>query len=142
MTGRSGVRLLGRAVVAAGLALSAVVHLDLAATYDGIGEQLTVGDLFRAQGVVGLLAAVAVALLGSRPAVLVGVLVALASTAAVGASVYVRIPPVGPLPELYEPVWYAAKARSAAATAVAAAVGIALLARRPVADVARETGRR
>lgn len=136
VTGMSGVRLLGRGLVAAGLAVSAAVHLNLAATYDGIGEQLTVGDLFRAQGVVGLLAAVAVALLATRLAVLAGVLVALASTAAVVASVYVRIPAIGPLPELYEPVWYAAKAQSAAATAVAAVVGVALLVRRPVPDAA------
>ncbi len=136
VTGMSGVRLLGRGLVAAGLAVSAAVHLNLAATYDGIGEQLTVGDLFRAQGVVGLLAAVAVALLATRLAVLAGVVVALASTAAVVASVYVRIPAIGPLPELYEPVWYAAKAQSAAATAVAAVVGVALLVRRPVPDAA------
>jgi hypothetical protein len=41
--------------------------------------------------------------------------VGLASTAAVVLSVYVRVPALGPLPELYEPVWYRDKAVSAIA---------------------------
>ena len=122
--------LLVRLVVAVGLAVSAFVHLDLAATYDGIGEQVTVGDLFRAQGVLAALAAVAVVAL-RRPTVLVlALLVAVASTAAVVMSVFVRIPALGPLPELYEPVWYASKVVSAVATAVSAVAAAGLLAYR------------
>ena len=128
------VRVLVPIVVAAGLATSAALHLDLADTYDGVGEQLTVGDLFRVQGVVGLLAALAVLVTRRRLALLIAVLVAAASTAAVVTSVYVRVPPIGPLPELHEPVWYTEKAVSAAATAVAFLVGsAALLRRRPPA---------
>ena len=122
--------LLVRLVVAVGLSVSAFVHLDLAATYDGIGEQVTVGDLFRAQGVLAALAAVAVVAL-RRPTVLVlALLVAVASTAAVVMSVFVRIPALGPLPELYEPVWYASKVVSAVATAVSAVAAAGLLAYR------------
>lgn len=121
---------MARVVVAAGLVGSAYVHLDLAPTYDGIGEQLTVGDLFRAQGVVGLLAAATVLLMRRRVALLLAVAVAVASTAAVASSVYVRIPAVGPLPELYEPLWYLDKTVSALCTTVAAVVGGVLLARR------------
>jgi len=120
-----------RLLAAVGLVVSAVVHLDLAGTYDGIGEQIRVGDLFRAQGVTGLLAAAALVL--RRPlADALALLVALASTAAVVSSVYVRIPPLGPLPELFEPVWYDQKSLSAAATALAAlaAAGALLLYRR------------
>ena len=130
-----GASLLLRGVVAAGLAVSAYVHLDLASTYDGIGEQVTVGDLFRAQGVVAVLAAVAVLVLRRRVAIWLAVAVALASTAAVVSSVYVRVPAVGPLPELYEPVWYADKTVSALGTAIAAVVGAVLLRRRPGATV-------
>ena len=126
-----GASLLLRGVVAAGLAVSAYVHLDLASTYDGIGEQVTVGDLFRAQGVVAVLAAVAVLVLRRRVAIWLAVAVALASTAAVVSSVYVRVPAVGPLPELYEPVWYADKTVSALGTAIAAVAGAVLLRRRP-----------
>ena len=125
-----GISLLLRGVVAAGLAVSAYVHLDQASTYDGIGEQITVGDLFRAQGAVSLLAAVAVLVLRRRVAVGLAVAVALASTAAVVSSVYVRVPAVGPLPELYEPVWYADKTVSALGTAAATVVGAVLLRRR------------
>jgi len=110
------------------------VHLDLAPTYDGIGDQLTVGDLFRAQGVVSLLAAAAVLLVRRQVTLLLAVAVAVASTTAVVSSVYVRLPAVGPLPELYEPVWYADKTVSAVCTAVAAAVGAVLLGRRRPGD--------
>ena len=117
-------------VVAVGLAVSAYVHLDLAATYDGIGEQVTVGDLFRTQGVLAALAAVAVLALRRRTTLVLALLVATASTAAVVMSVSVRIPALGPLPELYEPVWYASKAVSAVATAVSAVAAAGLLAYR------------
>lgn len=116
-----------RLLAAAGLAVSAYVHLDLARTYDGIGAQLTVGDLFRAQGVAAALAAVAVLLVRRRVVLLLALLVALASTAAVVGSVYVRIPPLGALPELYEPVWYTAKTVSALGTAAAAVLTLLLL---------------
>lgn len=108
-----------RLLAAAGLAVSAVVHLDLAATYEGIGETVTVGDLFRAQGVAAALAAVVVLAVRRRAAVVPALLVAVASTTAVVGSVYLRVPAVGPFPELYEPVWYAEKALSAIGTAVA-----------------------
>ena len=117
-------------MVAAGLAASAYLHLDLAGTYDGIGEQLTVGDLFRAQGVAAALAAVAVLVLRHRLALAIAVAVALASTAAVVSSVYVRVPALGPFPELYEPVWYTEKTVSALCTAVSVVVGAVLLLRR------------
>ena len=119
-----------RLLVAAGLAVSAYVHLDLAGTYDGIGEQLTVGDLFRAQGVVALLVALAVLVRRRRDTLVLALLVAAASCAAVTLSVYVRVPALGPLPELYEPVWYAEKALSALAAAVSALAALVLLRRR------------
>lgn len=124
---RVAVLLVLRAVAAAGLLVSAYVHLDLAVTYDGIGEQLTVGDLFRAQGVGALLAALGLLLVRRWWTAALAVAVALGSTAAVVLTVYVRVPPVGPLPELYEPVWYADKSVSAVATGVSAAAGAALL---------------
>ena len=61
--------------------------------------------------------------------------VALGSLAALVLSVYVRIPAVGPFPELYEPIWYADKYLAAAAAAVAGVVALVAalsLRRRPV----------
>ena len=123
--------LIVRLLVAAALLVTGGIHLDLADSYDGIGERVRVGDLFRAQGVLaGLVAAWLVLRRGDRLPLLAAAAVALVSTAAVVLSVYVRLPAVGPFPELYEPVWYGDKALSAAASALATALALALLGRR------------
>lgn len=116
-----------RAVVAAALAISGWIHLELAGSFDAIGTTVTLGALFRAQGVVALLVAgwLLVRRRGTAP-VLAALLVATASAAAVVLSVYVRLPAIGPFPEIYEPVWYAEKWASAG-TAVLAALGAAVM---------------
>ena len=122
-----------RVVVAVALAVTGGVHLDLAGSYDGIGEQVSVGALFRLQGGLALLVATWLLLRRrDRLPLLAALLVGAASTAAVVLSVYVRVPAVGPLPELYEPVWYAEKTASALASAVAAVVAVAVLLRKQV----------
>lgn len=126
--------LLIRVLAAVSLGVTGAVHLDLAGSYDRLGGALTVGALFRGQGLLAL--GVAGWLLlrrRARPPLVAALLLALASTAAVVLSVYVRVPALGPLPELYEPVWYAQKALSAAASAVAALLAAVLLGwRRPL----------
>jgi hypothetical protein len=122
--------LLVRLLVVTALAVSGWVHLDLAGSFDGLGEQISVGTLFRVQGVTAL--AVALWLLvrrRDRLAVLAALAVGLASALAVVLSVYVRLPAIGPLPELYEPVWYRDKVVSAVAAGLAAAGAAVLLAR-------------
>ncbi len=125
-----------RVVVALALVVSGWIHLDLADSYDGIGDTITVGMLFRGQGAVALLvAAWLLVRRRDRPPLTAALAVGLASALAVMLSVYVRVPGIGPLPELYEPVWYDRKAVSAVAAGVAAVVAAALLAvqrRRPV----------
>jgi len=112
------------------LALTGGVHLDLAGSYDAIGEQISVGALFRVQAVVALLTGLwLLAQRTARPPVLAALLLAVLSTLAVVLSVYVRLPALGPLPELYEPVWYAEKAVAAVAAGVAAALALLLLSR-------------
>jgi hypothetical protein len=121
--------LLVRVLVAVALAVSGWIHLDLAASFDAVGRTVTLGALFRAQGVVAL-AGAAWLLLARRSAVpeLVALLVGLASLAAIGLSFFVRLPAVGPLPEIYEPVWYGEKTASALTAGLAAAGAAALLA--------------
>lgn len=120
-----------RAVVAVALAVSGYLHLDLADVFDGVGEQVTLGTLFRVQGGAALLvAAWLLPARGSWLPELAALLVGLASAVAVVLSVYVRIPPLGPLPEIYEPIWYAEKTASAVTAALAAAGAAALLAAR------------
>jgi hypothetical protein len=122
--------LTARLLVAVALAVTGAVHLDLASSYDGLGDTVTVGALFRAQGAVALLVAGwLVVRRRDRLPLLAALLVGAASTAAVVLSVYVRVPALGPLPELYEPVWYAEKNASALASALAALGAAALLGR-------------
>ena len=113
-------------LAATGLAVDAVVHLHLAASYglvrSGIASEAT---LFRAEGVVAALAALAVLVRPSRATALMALLVAGAGVAAVLVHTYVDVGPVGPFPDMYEPVWYPEKTLSCiaeAAATVAAAV--------------------
>ena len=116
-----------RLLVAAGLVVDAVIHLRLAHGYElaqpaGIGQ----GNLFRIEAALALLTAAYVLLVGSRSAF------ALAAAAGLGGLVlvllyrYVDVPAFGPIPAMYEPVWFFSKTLSAVAEAAAgvlAAVG-------------------
>ena len=55
-----------RLVIAAGLAVDAYVHLNLASTYAEAGGLVNEGVLFRVEAVAALLAAAAVAVTGRR----------------------------------------------------------------------------
>ena len=125
----SRLELLGRVVVGVALLAAGWVHLDLASTYEGIGDRLTVGDLFRLQGVVAVVLGLAVVVLRRRWVLLAATLVGLGSALATTLSVYIRVPPLGPFPELYEPVWYDEKLVAAVTAGVAGVVGSVLLAR-------------
>lgn len=120
-----------RGLLAAALVVTGAVHLDLAGSYDSQGEQVTVGALFRLQGVLALaLAGWLLVRRRARAPELASLLLAAASTAAVVLSVYVPLPAVGPFPELYEPVWYDRKALSAVASALAVLLALGLLVHR------------
>lgn len=140
-TGRSAVRrarrvapLALRVVVAAALVVDAVVHLRLAGGYQqsapsGIGG----GNLFRLESAAALVVAAWVLWRGTRGALLAAFAVGLSAVVAVVLYRYVDVPALGPLPAMYEPVWFTEKSLSAVAEAVAAiaaAVGILQLRRR------------
>lgn len=121
---RSAVGLL-RVVVAAGLVVDAVVHLRLASQYQlaapgGIGQ----GNLFRVQAVVALLVAVYVLVRGSRTAFLAAGAVALSAFVAVVLYRYVQVPALGPIPSMYEPVWFFEKTLSAVAEGLTGLVAL------------------
>lgn len=119
-----------RVVVALALAVDAIVHLRLASGYQlgqpgGIGA----GNLFRIESAAAILAGLYVLARGTRPAFAVAFLVAFSALVAVLVYRYVDVPQVGPIPSMYEPVWFFEKTLSAVAEAVgalAAAVGFAL----------------
>lgn len=130
---RSRANLLLRVLVAACLLVDAVVHLRLASNYQlaqpqGIGQ----GNLFRLESLVAVLAALYVLARGTRAAFLTAAGVGLSAFVAVMLYRYVQVPALGPLPSMYEPVWFFQKTLSALAEGLAAALAVvAALANHP-----------
>jgi len=125
---RSSILLRGLTLI--GLLVDAVVHLHLASGYQeaspgGIG----LGTLFRLEAVVAIVAALYVAVRATRRAYALAFVVALSALLAVLASRYVDLPAFGPVPAVYEPVWFPEKAVSAIAEGLAAAATLIALAR-------------
>lgn len=115
-----------RVVVVLALVIDAVVHLRLASNFQlaapgGIGG----GALFRAQA--GLALVTALYLLFSRTprAYVLAVLVLGSAFAAVILTRYVPVPALGPIPGMYEPLWYPEKVLSAVAEGVGALLAVA-----------------
>lgn len=139
-TGRGDVAL--RILLAAALVVDAVVHWRLAGGYgQATGTSLiNEGALFRAEAVVAVLVALLVLLRGGRFGYVAAFLVTGSAVVAVVLYRYVDIPAIGPLPSMYEPVWYAEKTLSAVAEgvgAVLAAVGLLLSRGHPTRPPAR-----
>lgn len=114
-----------RAVVVAGLAIDAYVHLDLASSYAEAGGTINEAVLFRAEAVVALLAAVAIAVTGRRAAYLAGLAVGASALIVMLVSRYVDIGPLGPFPDLYDPVWFPEKLLAAFAEGAASVMALA-----------------
>jgi hypothetical protein len=122
-----------RVAVFAGLGVDAIVHFHLAGQMGGSGT-ITEGDLFWIQGVVAAVVAVLVLVRPRRLPYAIAFVVAASALGAVLLYRYVDVGAIGPLPDMYEPVWYAEKVLTTVAEAVAAvtaAIGFALTARRP-----------
>lgn len=110
-------------VIALALLVDAVVHVHLASRYQlsapgGIGA----GNLFRVQAVAATAVAAWVILRGTRSSYAASFLVAVSALGAVILYRYVNVPMLGPLPAMYEPVWFTEKTLSAVAEAVATVV--------------------
>lgn len=116
-------RLLG-VLAAVALLGTAYIHADLAGNFDAIGDQVTEGALFRAQAAAAAVAALWLLIRPTRLAWWLALAVSAASLAAVVGSVYVEVPAIGPLPKLYEPVWYAEKGYAAAAAGAALVLAV------------------
>ncbi|HUR12972.1 MAG TPA: hypothetical protein VM097_00625 [Mycobacteriales bacterium] len=111
-------------LAAGGLAYDAYVHLDLAQVYDGIGDTITQGGLFRFEAALAIVVALAV-LLSDHRLVWLGVgMTGLGGVAAVVLYRYVDVGAIGPIPNMYEPLWYDEKTWSALAEAGVALVWI------------------
>lgn len=135
--GVSGDRLAGwglRLLVAACLITDAVVHLRLASQYAQASApgHLSEGLLFRAESVAALVVALAVLLLGNRAAYAAAVIVAGSAFVAVMLFRYVNVPAFGPLPSMYEPLWFGQKTISAIAEGLGTVLSAAGFARAQV----------
>lgn len=104
--GRLVVRWALTVVVVAGLAVDAYVHLDLASAFAGNKTSvLSEADLFRAEGIVAIIAAVALVVRPRRYTAAFAFVVAAAGTIAVLVYRYVDIGAFGPIPGMYDPFW-------------------------------------
>ena len=134
---RTVVRWLLVAVTLAGLAIDAYVHFDLAARYDPIASTtLSQGDLFRFEAVASIVAGVA---LLARPrwyTAGLALLVLAGGALALYVYRYWNVPAFGPIPRMYEPIWFGEKSLAAAAETIGALSAMALVVvERPVGRV-------
>lgn len=117
------------AVTVAGLAIDAYVHFDLASQYDANATTtLSEGDLFRAEAIAAIIAAVALLLRPRRYTALLAAAVAGAGTAALVVYRYVDILAFGPIPGMYEPIWFTEKAIALVAEVLATVAAMAAVA--------------
>ena len=118
-------------MVASGLGVDAYVHWQLAPGFDGIqgtaSPHISQGGLFRLETALALIAMLLVLLTRHRLGALVAFLIAAGGLGAVMLYAYVDVGGFGPLPDMYDPIWYPEKTVSAIAEAVAAVGALALL---------------
>ena len=96
-----------RALTVIALLVDAVIHFQLASNYQlaapaGLGQ----GNLFRLEAVVAIIAAAWVMLRGSWLGYAAALGVAAGGLAAVLVYRYVQVPAFGPIPSMYEPLWF------------------------------------
>jgi hypothetical protein len=112
----------------AGLAIDAYVHFDLASTYDPVKTStISQGDLFRAESVVAIIAAVALVARPRRYTAGFAALVAASGAAAIFVYRYYDLGKLGPIPSMYEPIWYPEKTSAAVAEVVATGTALGVL---------------
>lgn len=120
MTRHAALSWLVRLMTAGGLGIDAGIHLDLASSQPpGFGGQLSQVDLFYFEAGAAILAAVLVLATGAWLAYAFAVLVAASALGAVVLYRYVNVGSIGPLPNMYEPFWYATKIATTVAEALA-----------------------
>jgi hypothetical protein len=130
-----------RVLVAAGLAVEAWVHWDLAPSLDTLvgkgSPRISMGDLFRLEAGIAVVAALLVLVLPRMWVAVVALLVAAGGLAAVLLYAYVDVGAIGPLPNMNDSTWPTEKVVSAVSQGVAALAALAWLARldrRPRSD--------
>jgi len=119
-----------RLIAVAGLSIDAYVHLDLASTYAETQAPVNEGTLFRAEAVLALLTGLALIMSARRLPFVLGLAVSASALTLMLVSRYVELGPLGPFPELYDPVWFPEKLWAAggeAAAVIGSVAGILFL---------------
>ena len=116
-----------RVLAAAGLAVDAYVHADLASRYDPISADISQGTLFRVEAAFAALAALLLVVWWGRLSAAFAFLVAAGGLALLLIYRYNDIGAFGPFPDMYEPVWYTEKVVAVVAQAVAVLGSLYLL---------------
>lgn len=124
---RRYVRGTARLLAAAGLAVDAYMHAHLADQYDGITSSISQGDLFRIEAGLASLAALLVLVWRRVPADVFAFLVAAGGLALVLIYRYIDVGELGPVPNMYEPIWFQDKTISAVAEGVAVVASALLM---------------
>jgi hypothetical protein len=126
----SALRVTLTALVVVGLAVDAFVHFDLAGAFaNNKTSTLSEADLFRAEAVGAVVAAVLVLLRPRRYTAAIAFVVAAGGVLAVVVYRYVNVGAFGPIPNMYDPYWAPAeKNLSLIGEAVAALAALALFA--------------
>jgi hypothetical protein len=116
------------AVVVAGLAVDAYVHLHLASAFkQNRTSTLSQADLFHVEAALAVIAAIALLVRPRRYTAAFAFLVAAGGTAAVVLYRYVDVGAFGPIPNMYDPYWAPfEKTLSVWAEALAALAALAL----------------
>lgn len=118
-----------RVITAAGLAVDAYVHANLASAYDPVRKSISQGDLFRVEAALAALAALLILLTAHRAAWVFAFLVAAGGLGALLLYRYADVGALGPLPNMFEPLWFPKKTIAAIAEGVAAVAALAGFAR-------------
>lgn len=109
-----------RLLTIAGLIVDAVVHLRIAGQYNGVhGTGISEAWLFRIEGFVAIFVALLILLSRHKFVAFVAFVVSASAIGAVLLYRYVNVGPLGPLPNMYDPLWYTEKTVSAIAEGVA-----------------------
>src|SRR5579859_7280212 len=131
-----------RLLVAAGLAVDAYVHADLAPIYDGIHGSISQGELFRIEAGVAAAAALIVLVAGRRAGLGLAFVVAASALGTLLLYRYANVGRLGFLPNMYEPSWFPEKTTAAVAEAAAGVLAAGGLLREVRHREAARSGRR
>lgn len=125
------IRWLLTAATAAGLAIDAYLHWELAPNYDSLvgstSLSISQGQLFRVEAVSALIALLLLLATRRRFAAAMAFLVAAGGLGLLLLYHYVNVGDIGPLPNMYDPIWYPDKTITAVSEGVAAAGALCLL---------------